>query len=172
MWDSLNFENLAILVDSCANVCGHFLRSPDLEIIDQNVSDFLWVQTIELYSGGFIRGGGGGHPDPEIRGARFQIFFSALRVSVWSCLVLSKNKRGRGAGPQGPSPGSATALCGDLFIFTGAFYFTEIYTALNVYFCFKILSLFTWNTKASINLPTLWNAGVFSTKTVIRNTLK
>ena len=36
------------------------------------------------------RGGGGGHPDPEIRGVVSQKFFSALRASVWS-----KNKGGR-----------------------------------------------------------------------------
>ena len=35
--------------------------------------------------------GGGGHPDPEIRGGGgdLKIFFSALRASVWA-----KNKRG------------------------------------------------------------------------------
>ena len=48
--------------------------------------------------------GGPGHPDPEIRkgsggGTVSQIFFTALRASVWS-----KNKEG---GP-GPYPGSTT----------------------------------------------------------------
>ena len=39
-----------------------------------------------------IREVGGGHPDPEIRGARsLKKFFSALQASVWS-----KNKRGGG----------------------------------------------------------------------------
>ena len=50
-----------------------------------------------------IRGkGGGGHPDPEIRGGGGQSLkkcFSALRVSVWS-----KNKGGGGAGSPGPLP--------------------------------------------------------------------
>ena len=42
------------------------------------------------------KGGGGGHPDPEIRGGRsLKKFFPALRVSFWS-----KNN-------PGPSPGSA-----------------------------------------------------------------
>ena len=46
--------------------------------------------------------GGGGHLDPEIRGARSQKkFFSALRASFWS-----KNKGG--AGPRASPPGSAT----------------------------------------------------------------
>ena len=31
-----------------------------------------------------IRGGGGGHPDPEIRGAVLKIFVLTFRVSVWS----------------------------------------------------------------------------------------
>ena len=44
--------------------------------------------------------GGGGHPDPEIRGTVSKNIFSTLRASV-----LSKNK---GGGPPGPSPGSAT----------------------------------------------------------------
>ena len=45
-------------------------------------------------------GGGGGHPDPEIRGTPVsKKYFFALRASV--CF---KNKGGRG----GPSPGSAT----------------------------------------------------------------
>ena len=73
-----------------------------------------------------VAGGGGGDPDPEIRGDPVsKIFVLPFGVSVWS-----KNKRGWGgggrAGPQGPSPGSATALCEDIFIFTGTFYFTEI----------------------------------------------
>ena len=45
-----------------------------------------------------IKGGGeeGGHPDPEIkRGARSQIFFSALRASVWS---TNKSRGGEGRG--------------------------------------------------------------------------
>ena len=41
------------------------------------------------------RGGGDGHPDPEIRGGGLQKHFSALRASVWA-----KNK---GAGPRAPS---------------------------------------------------------------------
>ena len=47
-----------------------------------------------------IRGGGGGHPVPEIRGGNRsqKKFFSALRVSVWS-----EHKGG------GPCPESATA---------------------------------------------------------------
>ena len=56
-------------------------------------------------------GGGGGDPDPEIRGDPVSKIF-ALPFGVSVC---SKNKRGGGgkgrAGPQGPSPGSATALC-------------------------------------------------------------
>ena len=45
-----------------------------------------------------IRGGGGGHLHPEIRGGTvFKTFFSALRASVWS-----KNKGGRS--PLGPLP--------------------------------------------------------------------
>ena len=52
--------------------------------------------------------GGGGHPDPEIRGggrgraSSPKKNFSALRASFWS-----KNKGGQG--PPGPFPGSATA---------------------------------------------------------------
>ena len=49
-----------------------------------------------------IRGGGGGgegHPDPEIRrGARSQIFFSALRASVRS---TNKSRGGEGRGGEG-----------------------------------------------------------------------
>ena len=45
-------------------------------------------------------GGGGGHPDPEIREGSPKTFFSALWASVWS-----KNKGG-----VGPSPGSTTEL--------------------------------------------------------------
>ena len=46
--------------------------------------------------------GGGGHPDPKIRGGPgLQKFFSALRTLVWS--------KSKGVvGPPGPSPGSAT----------------------------------------------------------------
>ena len=44
-----------------------------------------------------IRGGGGGHPDPEIRGGSPKKFFSALWASFWL-----KNKGG--AGPPGPLP--------------------------------------------------------------------
>ena len=44
-----------------------------------------------------IRGGGGGHPDPEIRGADSK-FFSAIRASFWS-----KNK-GVGAGTPWAPP--------------------------------------------------------------------
>ena len=42
-----------------------------------------------------IREGGGGHPDPEIRGGGQspKIFFSALRASFWSI-----NKAGGGGG--------------------------------------------------------------------------
>ena len=47
-------------------------------------------------------GGGHGHPDPEIRGVS-KTSFLALWASVWS-----KNKAGGGAGPPGPSHGSAT----------------------------------------------------------------
>ena len=44
-------------------------------------------------------GGGGGHPDPEIRrGARSQIFFPALRVSVRS---TNKSRGGEGRGGEG-----------------------------------------------------------------------
>ena len=47
------------------------------------------------------KGGGGGHPDPEIRGRSLQkTNFSALLASVWS--------KDRGAGPLGPFPGSVT----------------------------------------------------------------
>ena len=48
-------------------------------------------------------GGGGGHPNPEIRGGggrSLKKFFLPLRVSFWS-----KNKGGQG--PPGPSPGTA-----------------------------------------------------------------
>ena len=31
-----------------------------------------------------IRGGGGGHPHPKIRGAVLKIFFSTFQASVWS----------------------------------------------------------------------------------------
>ena len=47
-----------------------------------------------------IRGGRGGHPDPEIMGAGLKIFFSTFQASVWS-----KNN-----GRPGPSPGSASEL--------------------------------------------------------------
>ena len=49
---------------------------------------------------------GGGHPDPEIKGGTRspQKFFPALRASFFSKI------RG-GAGPPGPSPGSATDSC-------------------------------------------------------------
>ena len=45
-----------------------------------------------------ITGGGGGHPDPEIRGAGAvsKNFFSALRASVWP------KKRGGGEGGRTP----------------------------------------------------------------------
>ena len=44
-------------------------------------------------------GGGEGNPDPEIRrGARSQIFFSALRVSVRS---TKKSRGGEGRGGEG-----------------------------------------------------------------------
>ena len=46
-------------------------------------------------------GGGGGHPDPEIRVGELKKFFSALRASFGSKI------RGGGRGPS-PSPGSAT----------------------------------------------------------------
>ena len=49
-----------------------------------------------------IKGGGGGHPDPEIRGEeRDQKIFSALWASVWS-----KNKwaEARPPGPPVPLP--------------------------------------------------------------------
>ena len=49
-----------------------------------------------------ISKGGGGHPDPVIKGSNLQKkFFSALRASFWS-----KNKGG--SGRPCPSPGSAT----------------------------------------------------------------
>ena len=48
-------------------------------------------------------GGGGGQPDPEIRGGpAAENFFSALWASFWS------KKKGGAPGPPGPSPGSAT----------------------------------------------------------------
>ena len=52
-----------------------------------------------------IRGGGGGHPDPETTGERSQKkIFLALWASFWT-----KNMGGGGvAGPPGPSPGSTT----------------------------------------------------------------
>ena len=53
-----------------------------------------------------IGGGGGGHPDPEIRGAGPDLkekFFSALWASLWS-------KIRRRPGPPGPSPGSTTEI--------------------------------------------------------------
>ena len=48
-----------------------------------------------------LSGGGGGHPDPEIRerGGSVKKIFWALQASVWS-----KNKRGG----MGVSPGSTT----------------------------------------------------------------
>ena len=50
-------------------------------------------------------GGGGGHPDPEIRrGPASENFFSALRASFWS-----KNKGGA-PGPPSPSPGPPLTL--------------------------------------------------------------
>ena len=53
-----------------------------------------------------------GHPDPEIRGhAVSKQIFPALQALVWS-----NNKGEGGAGPPGPSPGSATALCGYNYI--------------------------------------------------------
>ena len=51
-----------------------------------------------------IRGGGGGHPDPYIRGRAVLVFFFAL-----SGLSLVQKKRG-GPGPPGPVPGSASEL--------------------------------------------------------------
>ena len=54
-------------------------------------------------------GGGGGHPDPEIRWGRGQPpekIFSALRASFWS-----KNKGGRGCPAP---PGSATEIDGHI----------------------------------------------------------
>ena len=48
--------------------------------------------------------GGGGHPDPEIRGAVSQKYILAFRASVWS-----KDKGGGGGqAPWLPLPGSAT----------------------------------------------------------------
>ena len=47
----------------------------------------------------WIHGVGEGHPDPEIRrGARSQIFFSALRASVRS---TNKSRGGEGRGGEG-----------------------------------------------------------------------
>ena len=52
-----------------------------------------------------VGGGGGSHPDSEIRGGAClkKKLFSAFRASFWS-----KNKEGQG--PPGPSRGSATIL--------------------------------------------------------------
>ena len=47
-------------------------------------------------------GEGGGHPDPEIRGAVSKKYILAFRASVWS-----KDKEG-GQAPWPPLPGSAT----------------------------------------------------------------
>ena len=50
-----------------------------------------------------ISKGGGGHPDPEIKGGSLKKnSFSALRASFWS-------KNEGGPGPPGRSPRSATA---------------------------------------------------------------
>lgn len=49
-----------------------------------------WLQTFRLGQGG----GGGSHPDPEIRGGPKNNFVSAQRASVWS-----KNK----PNPKDPS---------------------------------------------------------------------
>ena len=50
-------------------------------------------------------GGGGGHPDTEIRRGGLQNFFSVLRASFSS---RNKGKEGGGGRGVGPSPGSAT----------------------------------------------------------------
>ena len=87
----------------------HYCYSYDTSKYSTNLKSFVWggstqwsnphnstllpVADPELQ----IRGGGGG-------GGVTQKFFSALRASFWL-----KNK-GRGAGPPGPCPGSATAL--------------------------------------------------------------
>lgn len=58
--------------------------------------------TLQTSGGPISRGGG--HPDPDIRGARLKKkIFSAHRASSWS-----KIKEGTRASP-GPSPASATA---------------------------------------------------------------
>ena len=51
------------------------------------------------------KGGGGGHPDPEIRGGLSfkKFFFRHFRPHFGLKL------RAEGPGPSGPSPGSATA---------------------------------------------------------------
>ena len=61
--------------------------------------------------------GGGGHPDPEIRGAPGlkKFFFSALRASVWSKVKVG------GPGLPDPSPGSATAPGTSLHFFISVF---------------------------------------------------
>ena len=52
-----------------------------------------------------IGGGGGSHPDPEIRGCPVsKKFFSTPRASIWF-----KNKGGT-PGPPGRSPGSTTTF--------------------------------------------------------------
>ena len=72
------------------------------------------MQTKELYSSRFIRlvgGGGGGDLDPEIRGNPVSNILFCPSGSQFG-LKISGSWGGKGrAGPQGPSPGSATALC-------------------------------------------------------------
>ena len=60
-------------------------------------------------------GGGGGHPDPEIR--RGAVFFSALTATVWS-----KNKGGW-APPLGPPLERVTTQRGNLRALAGIYEF-------------------------------------------------
>ena len=68
------------------------------------LNSFL-TQTLSFVPVNLHRCGGGGHPDPKIRGDPLppKNFFRPLRASFWS-----KNKGGGAPGPLVPSPGSAT----------------------------------------------------------------
>ena len=62
-----------------------------------------------------VRPGGGGHPDPKIRGGEPvspKNFFQPFRAPFWS-----KKKWGRRPRPPGPSAGSATAYGPAFFFF-------------------------------------------------------